>query len=77
MVKEDLESLCVSLPVPCQIPAQSGMGQGVGLVGARCARDTFVKWSTREGLLLRWPPLLPLLSQTSWSSLLPSLPLLW
>ena len=25
------------------------MGQGVGLVGVRCARDTFVKWSTRDG----------------------------
>ena len=28
-------------------------------------------------LLLMWPLLLPLLSQTSLSSLLPSLPLLW
>ena len=49
LVKEDLESSCVSSPVACQIPARSGMGQGVGLVGARCARDTFVKWSTRDG----------------------------
>ena len=49
LVKEDLESLCVSSPVACQIPAQSGMGQGVGLVGVRCARDTVVKLSTRDG----------------------------
>ena len=49
MSDEDLRSLHRCPAAACKIPAQSGMGQDKGLVGVRCARDTFVKLSTREG----------------------------